>query len=197
MLLIYLTIYYLSINWLLIITVESSLTHMAMIFRISSPTELFTRALATRGLYLLNPSFRNHDGSKALLSTSSNVELWHRRLGHPSRDMMVHLKSQNKIQLVGDSSRLDCHACYCGKSHKLPFHASDHNSINAFDLVHADVWGPSPIASFTGFRYYILLIDDYTRYSWLIPIHLKSDVPEKINEFRRFVLNYFQSNIKQ
>ena len=58
------------------------------------------------------------------------------------------------------------------------------------------MWGPSPIASFTGFTYYMLLIDDYTRYSWLIPLKLKSDAYQRISEFKTFVLNQFKSNIK-
>ena len=149
-----------------------------------------------QGLYLLSPSIDNMNESRVLLSTSSNVELWHRRLGHPNKDTMRHLKSQNKIQLVEDMTKLDCHADLCCKSHKLPFQLSEHNSSNAFDLVHADVWGPSPIASFIGFKYYLLLIDDYTRYGWLIPLHLKSDVYQRINEFKTFVSNQFKTNIK-
>ena len=51
------------------------------------------RGICHQGLYLLNPSTNDSNGSKVLLSTSSNVELWHRRLGHPNQDMMRHLKS--------------------------------------------------------------------------------------------------------
>lgn len=57
------------------------------------------------------------------------------------------------------------------KSHKLPFARSESVSSEPFELVHMDVWGPSPVPSNKGFRYYLLVIDDYTRYSWLFPLH--------------------------
>ena len=36
-----------------------------------------------------------------------------------------------------------------------------------FELVHFDVWGPCPIISKTGFRYFVTFVDDYSRMTWL------------------------------
>ena len=36
-----------------------------------------------------------------------------------------------------------------------------------FELVHYDVWGPCPILSPTGFRYFVTFVDDFSRVSWL------------------------------
>lgn len=48
-------------------------------------------------------------------------------------------------------------------SHKLPFSLSNTQTIAPFQLVHMDVWGPSPVASNKGFKYYLLVIDDFCK----------------------------------
>lgn len=59
-----------------------------------------------------------------------------------------------------------------------------------------DVWGPSPVASFSGFRYYLLLVDDFTKYCWLFPLHAKSEVTSHVQAFKVFVANQFSLSIK-
>ena len=59
---------------------------------------------------------------------------------------------------------------------KLPFTSVEHFSTHCFDIIHTDVWGPSPILSNLGFRYFLLFVDDFTRYSWIFPLKNKSDV---------------------
>ena len=46
------------------------------------------------------------------------------------------------------------------------------------ELVHTDLWGPSPVASFGGSRYYITFIDDLSRKVWVYFLKNKSDVFE-------------------
>ena len=41
-------------------------------------------------------------------------------------------------------------------------------------LIHADLWGPALMASKHGYKYYISLVNDFTRYSWIFPLTLKS-----------------------
>ena len=46
------------------------------------------------------------------------------------------------------------------------------------ELVHTDVWGPSPVTSLGGSRYYVTFIDDSSRKSWVYFLKNKSDVSE-------------------
>ena len=50
--------------------------------------------------------------------------------------------------------------------------------MKPFDLVHSDLWGPYPISSITGSKYFLLFIDYHTRFTWfyLLQINLKLTV---------------------
>ncbi|GFZ05551.1 hypothetical protein Acr_17g0011230 [Actinidia rufa] len=83
-----------------------------------------------------------------------------------------------------------------GNGSELPIAHSGFVTHAPFELMHMDVWGPAPVASFQGFRYYLLIMDDFTRFVWLFPLHYKSDVKVTISNFKAFVSTQFQCNIK-
>uniref|UniRef100_A0A453J2V5 Integrase catalytic domain-containing protein n=1 Tax=Aegilops tauschii subsp. strangulata TaxID=200361 RepID=A0A453J2V5_AEGTS len=41
-------------------------------------------------------------------------------------------------------------------------------------LIHCDLW-TSPVCSFSGFQYYLVILDDYSHYFWTFPLRHKSD----------------------
>lgn len=56
----------------------------------------------------------------------------------------------------------------------FPMSVSRHNV--PFALIHADVWGPAPKVSAQGYKYYVIFVDDFSRFTWIFPIRQKSDV---------------------
>lgn len=50
-----------------------------------------------------------------------------------------------------------------------------------FDLIHYDVW--MPVASVSGFRYYVLFTDDFKCYTWIFPMCHKSKVFKHVSNF--------------
>lgn len=48
--------------------------------------------------------------------------------------------------------------------------------INLLNLIHSDVWGPSPEFATHDFSYFVLFIDDCTRMSWIYLLKNKSKV---------------------
>jgi hypothetical protein len=56
-----------------------------------------------------------------------------------------------------------CETCQLGKHIRLPFQSSTSVSYVPIQIVHVDVW-TSPLSSFSGFKYYLVLIDDLTHY---------------------------------
>ncbi|TXG58975.1 hypothetical protein EZV62_016804 [Acer yangbiense] len=83
-----------------------------------------------------------------------------------------------------------------GKSHKLPFHSSKTVYKTPLTLIVADVWGPAPIASSKGYKYYLSLMDACTRYTWICLLKSKSEVRQAFLLFKAQVELQFDSKIK-
>ncbi|KAI0493314.1 hypothetical protein KFK09_027591 [Dendrobium nobile] len=133
------------------------------------------------GLYPLKAA--GHSNKQlALLSVQHIPDLWHRRLGHPSiQTLRLITKSHNDIVI---STKLNnCNSCKMAKSHRLHKPPSQTTSTSPFFLVHSDVWGPFPVVSPTGFRYYVSFIDDFTKVTWIFPLVYKSEVFTKFLDF--------------
>ena len=69
-------------------------------------------------------------------------------------------------------------------------------SINVLDLIYSDVWEPTHAISTTGARYYVSFLDDCTKFLWLFPIKLKSDVESIFMQFQAYVERQFNTQIK-
>ncbi|KAK9166949.1 hypothetical protein Scep_002140 [Stephania cephalantha] len=131
----------------------------------------------------------------AFLTVNKNLSsLWHARLGHPAQHTL-----QKVLQLVNVPAQSVefCSSCPLGKSHALPFHSSLHNSTHVLDLIHTDLWGPSPVKSTSGYSYYVHFMDDCTRFTWIYPLKIKSDAFPAFLHFKKFVENQFSSKIKR
>lgn len=69
-----------------------------------------------------------------------------------------------------------CSACQMGKTHRLSLQNVHTRSKQPFDILHVDVWDPSPIAGTNGMRYFLFFVDDYSRYQWLYVMYSKAQV---------------------
>jgi hypothetical protein len=55
-----------------------------------------------------------------------------------------------------------CNAYQLAKSHQVPYNTSIHCTTMPLEIIHSNVWGPTPI-SVGGYKYYISFIDDFTK----------------------------------
>ena len=68
-------------------------------------------------------------------------------------------------------------------------------TIFPFDIIHSDLW-TSPIISSSGHCYYVLFLDDYSKFLWTYPISKKSQVKHLFQSFHKIVQTQFERNIK-
>lgn len=69
------------------------------------------------------------------------------------------------------SASFYCESCRLAKHHRVPYPVS-HNKIvsTPFEFVHSEVWKPCPIESIMDFKYFVTLIDDYSRVTFVYMI---------------------------
>ena len=83
---------------------------------------------------------------------------------------------------------LDYESCQSAKHHRLHSSPRVNKQANApFELVNSYVWGPCPVMSLTRFRYFVTLVDDYSRTTWL---YLMKNRYELFSHFRSFYAEY-------
>ena len=120
-------------------------------------------------------------------------ETWHRRFSHISYNGLqkLHdLKLVNGFNVDTRTPKPDCIACTEAKQHEEPFNKNTHRDTEPGDLTHIDLWGKYSIRSIQGNYYYIVLVDDASR--WITVNYLK----EK-NQGAKFVKNYITSLINR
>lgn len=122
----------------------------------------------------------------------ASYELWHNRLGHVVFDTISLL---NKLGHLFVTSILPkpsvCSSCELSKSHKLPFAINEKRSLRVLDMLHCDLWGPSPVMSTDGYLYYAIFVDDFSRFTWFYPLKHKSDFFQVLTAFLSFVQTQF------
>ena len=76
-----------------------------------------------------------------------------------------------------------------------PFKAIGYRAKEVLDLVHTDLCGPMSTSARGGYKYFIIFIDDYSRYGYIYLMH-KSEAFEKFEEFKAEVENHRGKSIK-
>jgi hypothetical protein len=121
-----------------------------------------------------------------LLSKASKNKswLWHRRLNHLNFGTINELSRKDLIRgmprLKYEKDHL-CSACQLGKSKK---HTHKPNSANSntevLHTLHMDLCGPMRVQSFNGKGYILVIVDDYSRFTWVKFLRSKDETPEII-----------------
>jgi hypothetical protein len=112
------------------------------------------------------------------------IDRWHSRLGHPSRDIVHRVVSNNNLPCANfdKSNSSVCDACACAKAHQLSYQLSSSTSSTPLQLIFFDVWGHA-IESFGCKRYYVFFINDYSKFTWTYLLRHKSEVYNYFLEF--------------
>ena len=131
-----------------------------------------------------------------LIKTQPTTMLWHQQVGHPSAIILQKFFHTCNIAYNSNKTIDVCNACCCAKSHKIPFSLSTSRASSPLELIHANLWGPTPVPSSTGAWYFLLLMDDYSRFVWIYLLLTKDQVYSTFVQFKTLVENQFQTTIK-
>ena len=100
--------------------------------------------------------------------------MWHQRLHHISKERIKRL-IKNEILPQLDFSDLDvCIDCVKGKQTKHTLKKPATRSTQLLELIHTYICGPFDAPSWSGEKYFITFIDDYSRYGYTYLLHEKS-----------------------
>ena len=86
--------------------------------------------------------------------------------------------------------------CQFGKQNALPFNNSVSHALSSFDLIHSDVWGPSPISTSGGPRYFVNFVDDFSRCTWIYLFKNRSELYQIHRDFTKMIETQFSKPIK-
>jgi hypothetical protein len=145
-------------------------------------------------LYMLRPSSTGTCTPLVLVSTT-NSTTWHRRLGHPGPDVMTKLSSSLDSSCSRGHFGGLCHACQLDRHTRLPFTTSSSRAKQAFDLVHRDLRS-SPVLSLSGYKYYLVILDEFSHFLWTFPLQLKSNTFPTLTHFFAWVSTQFRRPVQ-
>nr|GEX61400.1 hypothetical protein [Tanacetum cinerariifolium] len=120
-------------------------------------------------------------------TTSSQAWLWHRRLSHLNFNS-INLLSKNdivvglpKLKFVKDHL---CSSCELGKAKRKSFQSKiTPSSKRRLQLLHMNLCGPMRVASINGKKYVLIIVDDYSKYTWTHFLRSKDETPETLHAY--------------
>ena len=115
-------------------------------------------------------------------------------MGHPSTERLQCMQSY--YPLLRNNKNFACNTCHYAKHKKLPFPSSNSHASHNFDLLHIDIWGPCSKPSMHGHRYFLMIVDDYSRFTWIHLMHTKAETRHIIMNFIASIETQYNGKVK-
>ncbi|GJT05913.1 retrovirus-related pol polyprotein from transposon TNT 1-94 [Tanacetum coccineum] len=132
-------------------------------------------------------------------ATSTKSWLWHQRLSHLNFDTINDLAKNDLVTGLPKfkyHKEHHCPSCEQGKSKKASHPPKPvPNSKQRLHLLHMDLCGPMRVESINGKRYVLVIVDDYSRYTWVHFIRSKDEAPEEIKTFLKKITVLLQAPV--
>ncbi|GKB51716.1 retrovirus-related pol polyprotein from transposon TNT 1-94, partial [Tanacetum coccineum] len=152
---------------------------------ITKDGKVIGRGIRKKGLYVMK--LGNDPKDKICLAMiDENSTLWHRILGHANMHLIQSLASKELVRNL-PKLKFDQHFYDACKIRKQAY--ASHKAKNivsttiCLELLHMDLFGPSAVRSYRGNRYTLVIVDDYSRYTWT---RFLKDKTEDFDQFEIF-----------
>jgi hypothetical protein len=170
------------------------------VFRRSDSSLAFKGVLDDK-LYLVDFSKENADLDACLIAKTNMGWLWHHRLAHVGmKNLHKLLKGEHVLGLTDVCFEKDrpCVACQVVKQV-----GTTHQSKNVMTtsrppkLLHMDLFGPIAYLSIGGSKYGLVIVDDFSRFTWVFFLQDKSETQGTLKRFLRRAQNEFELKMKK
>ncbi|KAK1620663.1 hypothetical protein QYE76_026180 [Lolium multiflorum] len=174
--------------------------YYVQVFR-SDNLKLVLVGYVENNLYVVDLSKESPSFSTCLMAAKHDEGwLWHRRLGHVNmRNLKQLLKGEHIVGLTGVTFEKDrvCSACVAGKQLKKKHPIkSIVTTSRPLELLHLDLFGPSHYDTLGGSKYGLVIVDDYSRYSWVFLLKSKDETHREFITFAKKAQRTYESEIK-
>nr|GEU96646.1 retrovirus-related Pol polyprotein from transposon TNT 1-94 [Tanacetum cinerariifolium] len=129
----------------------------------------------------------------------SQAWLWNHRLSHLKFDTINLLSKKDivnglpKMKYVKDQL---CSSCELGKAKRITFKTKTvPSSKGRLNLLHMDLCGPMWIESINGKKYIMVIVDDYSRYTWTHFLRSMDETPEVLKDFLKMIQQSLQAQV--
>ncbi|KAJ9553475.1 hypothetical protein OSB04_017520 [Centaurea solstitialis] len=140
-------------------------------------------------IYIINMNTSTDNFCFVSRASSDTNWLWHKRLSHLNFKPLNQLCINNLVIGLPDFRYTKvslCSACEKGKQTRASFKSKQISSISSpLQLLHMDLFGPVNVQSIAEKKYTLVIVDEYSRYTWVFFLRSKSDAPEEIILFVR------------
>lgn len=133
------------------------------------------------------------DESQCLISIHDEANLWHRKLRHVNMKQIAKISAKKLVRGLPNLSyqKSDlCTPCILGKQVRNSFKPINQVSTNhVLQLLHMDLFGPTRMQSIGGKKYCLVIVDDYSRFTWVYFLASKSETFSYFEKFAKNVQN--------
>jgi transposase InsO family protein len=138
---------------------------------------------------------------RCLITKTNMGWLWHRRLAHVGMRNLHKLQKDGHIlgltNIVFEKDR-SCGFCQAGKQVGIHHHAKNiMTMIRSLEMLHMDLLGPITYISIGGNKYGLVIVDDYSCFTWVFFLQDISETQEVLKKFLRRAQNEFDAKVNK
>lgn len=171
--------------------------------KMSDEEGLIFKANLKNGIYYVKTKVPSKSKKRVSFETLTtcvdNSDTWHKRLAHISSEIIKQTSKSNSVKGLPNFRNIDlhCESCKLNKFRRVSF--KSHKIIRSkkpLDLLYADVWGPCKTEGRKGERFFLSIIDDFSRRVALYPMREKSQVSEILKRHITRAERFLESKVK-
>nr|XP_016442284.1 PREDICTED: uncharacterized protein LOC107767711 [Nicotiana tabacum] len=140
-------------------------------------------------------SNKRHVHADANMNSFNKMDVvWHYRLGHIPFSRMKHIPAL--ALYFSPKQSFSCPVCPLARQTRLPFPDSSIQTTKPFQLIYIDTWGPYNSPTYNGSKYFLTIVDDFSRATWTHLMGAKSNAFDLLKAFIAMTEIHFQLKVQ-